>query len=254
MASRADYIHNMAEQIRQRQQGTQSTYKPFNIQTSYGSRTVGEKEYNKMVQQRQKELAEEKKQKREDDMAARGITSPLLKARYNAFEDAKDYAAALNRKSLKSNLESGQFSVGQNALPTSPANIKLQKGLSQHTIDELGKKMENEQNIISNQGRDAESQEVKNAQKTLKDLEGRMAEAKKWQQSLPETGKLAPMAGFKATPSLTFLFWWIATLGMSARSRSIETSFVVRVPSSRITRRPATESGRSSQEAKIPPP
>ena len=200
MASRADYIHNMAEQIRQRQQqGTQSTYKPFNIQTSYGSRTVGEKEYNKMVQQRQKELAEEKKQKREDDMAARGITSPLLKARYNAFEDAKDYAAALNRKSLKANLESGQFSVGQNALPTSPANIKLQKGLSQHTIDELGKKMENEQNIISKQGRDENSPEVQTAQKTLKDMEGRMAEAKKWQQSLPETGKLAPMAEFKAT-------------------------------------------------------
>ena len=58
----------------------------------------------------------------------------------------------------------------------------------------------------------------------------------------------------KALPSLAERSMWMATLGISSRSRSRSTSFITTPPFSRTAARPATDSGRSSQVLQIMPP
>ena len=55
-------------------------------------------------------------------------------------------------------------------------------------------------------------------------------------------------------PSFAARFMWMATDGMTSRSRSTSTSFVSSFPSFAVTTRPATDSGRSNQVPMSMPP
>ena len=55
-------------------------------------------------------------------------------------------------------------------------------------------------------------------------------------------------------PSFAVRFMWMATLGMTSRSRSTLTSFSTISPFARTKTRPATESGRSNHvDISMPP-
>ena len=69
----------------------------------------------------------------------------------------------------------------------------------------------------------------------------------------PNRGSRSVLA-FNAVPLFTSRSRWMATLGITTRSRSTFTSRVAMPPSRRTTSRPATDRGRSSQERAIMPP
>ena len=70
---------------------------------------------------------------------------------------------------------------------------------------------------------------------------------------IPNRGSISTL-DFRAVPLFTSRSMWMATLGMTSRSRSTFTRRAARRPPSRTITRPATDRGRSSQERMIIPP
>ena len=62
------------------------------------------------------------------------------------------------------------------------------------------------------------------------------------------------MFAMNLKPSFAARFMWMATEGITARSRSTSTNFVSSFPSFAVTMRPATESGRSNHVPMSMPP
>ena len=154
MATSSSKVYQqISENIRKRAQG-EEPYKPYKVQTSYGSRTVGEQEYLKKVQQRAQELEQEKLKKRQEEMKARGYTTPAQQMVYNRIQDAADYAAAVRRAGLNVGLQdsAAKLQTGSNK-GINIAGVKLRTGLNNAAITSLDEQIKNENDIIKNQGR-----------------------------------------------------------------------------------------------------
>lgn len=205
MATSSSKVYQqISENIRKRAQG-EEPYKPYKVQTSYGSRTVGEREYLKKVQQRTQELEQEKLNKRQEEMKARGYTTPEQQMVYNRIQDAADYAAAVRRAGLNVGLKdaAAKLQTGSNK-GINLTEIKLRGGLNKAAISSLEEQIKNENDIIKNQGRKDNDPAVINAKKTLAGLEARKTNAENQLAALPKSGEAQrPTAIVEAARSLT---------------------------------------------------
>ena len=161
----------------------------YNIQTSYGSRPVYQDEFNKLVSARRTELAEEKKQQRQDEMAEHGITQPGAVAVFNAHKDMEDYKQALQRAGLRAGIEDTLKQVNQTGkLAYNPTEVKLRTGLNKDAQAGLQAKIDNENDIINNQGRKENDPAVITAKKNLKELQDRLTETQRQANEIPKMG------------------------------------------------------------------
>ena len=161
----------------------------FNIQTSYGYRPVYQEEYKKMVKARQAELEEERKQQRQNEMDEHGINTPGLISIYNQQKDLEDYKNALQRAGMRNVMESELYkSAGK--MEYNPAELKLKIGANKVAQDKIQEKIENENNIINNQGREENDPAVVTAKKTLETLQGQLAETQKQGEEIQSTRKI----------------------------------------------------------------
>ena len=161
----------------------------FNIQTSYGSRPVYQAEYKKMVKARQAELEEERKQQRQNEMDEHGINTPGLISIYNQQKDLEDYKNALQRAGMRNVMESELYKSG-GKMDYNPAELKLKIGANKVAQDKIQEKIENENNIINNQGREENDPAVVTAKKTLETLQGQLAETQKQGEEIQSTRKI----------------------------------------------------------------
>ena len=190
MATSSSKVYQqISDNIRARAQGKEP-YKPYKIQTSYGSRTVGEQEYLRKVEERRQELEQEKLRKRQEEMKARGYTTPEQQMVYNQIQDAKDYVAAIRRQQMSEKLKSAGDSIVTGG--NKPAREKA-AGISRQVLSDisknLGLKIQNEQDVINNQGRAEDDPARLRAQEELGKLQDRQTAVWMKQNAAQQGGK-----------------------------------------------------------------
>lgn len=190
MATSSSKVYQqISDNIRARAQGKEP-YKPYKIQTSYGSRTVGEQEYLRKVEERRQELEQEKLRKRQEEMKARGYTTREQQLVYNQIQDAKDYVAAIRRQQMSEKLKSAGDSIVTGG--NKPAREKA-AGISRQVLSDisknLGLKIQNEQNVINNQGRAEDDPARLRAQEELGKLQDRQTAVWMKQNAAQQGGK-----------------------------------------------------------------
>ena len=190
MATSSSKVYQqISDNIKARAQGKEP-YKPYKIQTSYGSRTVGEQEYLRKVEQRRQEMEQEKLRKRQEEMKARGYTTPEQQLAYNQIQDAKDYASAIRRKQMSEKLKSaGDSIITGGKRPAQEKVDAFSKKVLADISKNLGLKIQNEEDIINKQGRAQDDPSRIRAQEELSGLKDRQMSVFMKQNALDQKGK-----------------------------------------------------------------